>query len=67
MDQDGDDDDLLGEEMVDYETTLEQRDMKVNVITFLADYTIICDDEHVVFTKPKESVNHLKVLCVWPC
>jgi hypothetical protein len=45
------------------------------VITFSTDYTIIGDDEptiaqfdfspkEVVFTKPKESVNHLKPLFV---
>jgi hypothetical protein len=49
--------------------------MYVNVITFSADYTIIINDEPVVsqfdfgpkcmiFTKPKESINHLKPLYV---
>jgi hypothetical protein len=49
--------------------------MDVNVITFSADCTIVGDDELVVaqfdfgpkeavFTKPKESVNHLKPLFV---
>jgi hypothetical protein len=47
--------------------------MDVNVITFLADYDIIGNDEplvaqfdfgpkEIVFTKPKESINHLKSL-----
>jgi hypothetical protein len=71
MGQDGDNDDLLGEDIVDYETSPECTCMEVNVITFSIDYTIISDDEPVVaqfdfgpkdivFTKPKESVNHLK-------
>jgi hypothetical protein len=75
MDQDGDEDDQLGNEMVDYEVSAEHAGMEVNVITILADYTIIGDDEHVVaqfgfspkhmiFTKPKKSVNHLKLLYV---
>jgi hypothetical protein len=49
--------------------------MDVNIITFSADCTIIGNDEPVVaqfdfgpkeaaFTKPKESVNHLKPLFV---
>jgi hypothetical protein len=49
--------------------------MDVNVITFSVDYTIVGDDEPVVaqfdfgpkeaaFTKPMESVNHLKPLFV---
>jgi hypothetical protein len=49
--------------------------MDINVITFSADCTIIGDDEPVVaqfdfgpkeaaFTKPKESVNHLKSIFV---
>lgn len=73
MDQSGDDDDLLGEDMVDYEASPQHEGMEVNMITFLADYTIIGDDEPVVaqfdfspkdmiFTKPKEHVNHLKSL-----
>jgi hypothetical protein len=68
-------DDLLGEDLVDYEASPERPGMDVNVITFSADYTIIGDDEPVVaqldfgpkeaaFTKPKESVNHLKPLFV---
>jgi hypothetical protein len=68
-------DDLLGEDLVDYEASLERPGMDVNVITFSADCTIIGDDEPVVaqfdfgpkeaaFTKPKESVNHLKPLFV---
>jgi hypothetical protein len=68
-------DDLLGEDLVDYKASPERPCMDVNVITFSADCTIIGDDEHVVaqfdfgpkeaaFTKPKESVNHLKPLFV---
>jgi hypothetical protein len=68
-------DDLLGEDPVDYEASLERPGMDVNVITFSADCTIVGDDEPVVaqfdfdpkeaaFTKPKESVNHLKPLFV---
>jgi hypothetical protein len=66
-------DDLLGEDLVDYEASPERPGMHVNVITFSADCTIIGDDEPVVaqfdfgpkeaaFTKPKKSVNHLKPL-----
>jgi hypothetical protein len=68
-------DDLLGEDLVDYEASPRHTGMDVNVITFSADYDIIGDDEPVVahfdfgpkeavFTKPKESVNHLKLLFV---
>jgi hypothetical protein len=68
-------DDLLGEDLVDYEASLEHPGMDVNVITFSADCTIIGDDEPIVaqfdfgpkeatFTKPKKSVNHLKPLFV---
>ena len=68
-------DDLLGEDLVDYEVSPEHPGMDVNVITFSTDCTIIGDDEpvvaqfdfgpkEVVFTKPKESVNHLKLLFV---
>jgi hypothetical protein len=68
-------DDLLGKDLVDYEASLEHPGMDINVITFSADCTIISDDEPVVaqfdfgpkeaaFTKPKESVNHLKPLFV---
>jgi hypothetical protein len=68
-------DNLLGEDLIDYEASLERPGMDVNVITFSADCTIIGDDEPVVahfdfgpkeaaFTKPKESVNHLKPLFV---
>jgi hypothetical protein len=68
-------DDLLGEDLVDYEASLERPGMDVNVITFSADCTIVGDDEPVVsqfdfgpketaFTKPKKSVNHLKPLFV---
>jgi hypothetical protein len=67
--------DLLGEDLVDYEATPKRSGMDVNVIMFSADCTIIGDDESVVaqfdfgpkeaaFTKPKESVNHLKPLLV---
>jgi hypothetical protein len=68
-------DNLLGEDLVDYEASPEHLGMDINVITFSADCSIIGDDEHVVaqfdfgpketaFTKPKESVNHLKSLFV---
>jgi hypothetical protein len=68
-------DDLLGEDLVDYEASPERPGMDVNIITFSADCTIVGDDEPVVaqfdfgpkeaaFTKPKESVNHLKSLFV---
>jgi hypothetical protein len=68
-------DDLLGEDLVDYEASPERPGMDVNVIAFSADCTIVGDDEPVVaqfdfgpkevaFTKPKESVNHLKPLFV---
>jgi hypothetical protein len=68
-------DDLLREDLVDYEASPEHPDMDVNVITFSIDCTIDDDDEPVVaqfnfnpkeaaFTKPKESVNHLKSLFV---
>jgi hypothetical protein len=68
-------DDLLGEDLVNYEASPERLGMEVNVITFSADCTIIGDDEPIVaqfdfgpkevaFTKPKESVNHLKPLFV---
>jgi hypothetical protein len=68
-------DDLLGEDLVDYEASPERPGMDVNVITFSADCTIIGDGEPVVaqfdfgpkeatFTKPKESINHLKLLFV---
>jgi hypothetical protein len=68
-------DELLGEDLVDYEASPEHPGMDINVITFSADCTIIGDDEPVVaqfdfgpkeaaFTKPKESVNHLKPLFV---
>jgi hypothetical protein len=66
-------DDLLGEDLVDYEASLEHTCMDINVITFSVDCTIVGDDEPVVaqfdfgpkeaaFTKPKESINHLKPL-----
>jgi hypothetical protein len=68
-------DDLLGEDLVDYEASPECPGMDVNVITFSADCTIVGDNEPVVaqfdfgpkeatFTKPKELVNHLKPLFV---
>jgi hypothetical protein len=68
-------DDLLGEDLVDYEASPEHPGMDVNVITFSVDCTIISGDEPVAaqfnfgpkeaaFTKPKESVNHLKLLFV---
>jgi hypothetical protein len=41
-------DDLLGENLVDYEASSERPGMDVNVITFSADCTIIGDDEPVV-------------------
>jgi hypothetical protein len=66
-------DDLLGEDLVDYKASPEHLGMDVNVITFSTDCTIVGDDEPVVaqfdfgpkevaFTKPKESVNYLKSL-----
>jgi hypothetical protein len=66
-------DDLLGEDLVDYEATPKHSGMDVNVIMFSTDCTIIGDDEpdiaqfdfgpkEATFTKPKESVNHLKLL-----
>jgi hypothetical protein len=68
-------DDLLREDLVNYEASPERTGMDVNVITFFVDCTIISDDEPVVaqfdfgpkeaaFTKPNESVNHLKSLFV---
>jgi hypothetical protein len=36
MDQSGDDDDLLGEDMVDYEASPQHEGMEVNMITFLS-------------------------------
>jgi hypothetical protein len=74
MDEDNiEEDDLLREDLVDYGASPEHPGMDVNVITFLIDYTIMGDDElavtqfdfgpkEVIFTKPKESVNHLKPL-----
>jgi hypothetical protein len=41
-------DDLLGEDLVDYEASLEHSCMDVNVITFSADCAITSDDEPVV-------------------
>jgi hypothetical protein len=68
-------DDLLGGDLVDYGASPGHPGMDVNVITFLADYTIIGNDEPVVdqfdfgpkeavFTKQKESIDHLKPLYV---
>jgi hypothetical protein len=68
-------DDMLGEDLVDYGASPEHLAMDVNFIMFSTDCTIIGDDELVVaqfdfvskvaaFTKPKESVNHLKPLFV---
>jgi hypothetical protein len=68
-------DDLLGEDLVDYEASPERPGMDVNIITFFANCTIVSDDKPVVaqfdfgpkeaaFTKPKESINHLKPLFV---
>jgi hypothetical protein len=68
-------DDLLGEYLVDYGASPKHPGMDVNVIMFLAYCTTINYDEPVVakfdfgpkevaFTKPKESVNHLKSLFV---
>jgi hypothetical protein len=68
-------DDQLGEDLVDYEASPKHPGMDVNVITFSADCTIVGDDEPVIaqfdfgpkeaaFTKTKESINHLKPLFV---
>jgi hypothetical protein len=68
-------DDLLGEDLVDYEASPKHTGMDINVMTFCADCTIVGDDDPVVdqfdfgpkeaaFTKPKEIVNHLKPLFV---
>jgi hypothetical protein len=68
-------DDLLGEDLVDYEASPKCSGMDVKVITFSVDCTIVGDNEPVVaqfdfgpkeaaFTKPNESVNHLKSLFV---
>lgn len=48
MDQDDDEVDLLGEEMVDYGASLEHLGMEVNVIPFSTNYNIISDDEPLV-------------------
>jgi hypothetical protein len=64
-------DDLIGEDLVDYKASPKRPGMDVNIITFSTDCTIVGDDEPVIaqfdfgpkeatFTKPKESVNHLK-------
>jgi hypothetical protein len=68
-------DNLLAEDLVDYEASPDHPCMDINVITFSADCNIIGDGEPIVaqfefgpkvatFTKPKESVNHLKPLFV---
>ena len=44
MEEDG----LLGEDLVDYEASLERPGMDVNVMTFSTDCTIVGDDEPVV-------------------
>jgi hypothetical protein len=41
-------DDLLGEDLVDYKASPEHTGMDINVITFFADYTIVGDDEPIV-------------------
>jgi hypothetical protein len=67
--------DLLGEDLVNYEASPEHPGMDINVITFSADCNIIGDDEPVVaqfdfgpkeaaFTKLMESMNYLKSLFV---
>jgi hypothetical protein len=64
-------DNLLGEDLVDYGAMPEHLYMDVNVIMFSTDCTIIGDDETVIaqfdfvskeatFIKAKELVNHLK-------
>jgi hypothetical protein len=68
-------DDLLGEDLVDYGATPKHSGMDINVLMFSTNCTIISDNEPVVaqfdfgpkeatFTKPKESINHLKPLFV---
>jgi hypothetical protein len=68
-------DNLLEDDLVDYGATPKHSGMDVNVIMFSADCTTIGDDEPVIaqfnfgpkedaFTKPKESINHLKSLSV---
>ena len=68
-------DNLLGEDLVNYKATPEYSGVDINVIMFSIDCTIIGGDEPVVaqfdfgpkevaFTEPKESVNHLKPLVV---
>jgi hypothetical protein len=65
--------DVIEDEMVDYEASPEHLGMEINVMAFLADYDNISDDETImaqfdfrlkeaVFTKPKKLVNHLKSL-----
>jgi hypothetical protein len=41
-------DDLLEEDLVDYEASPERPGMDVNIITFFADCTIVGNDEPVV-------------------
>jgi hypothetical protein len=57
--------------MVDYGASLMQQAMEINVITFSTDYKNIGDDaqfdfgpKEAVFTKPKELINHFKLLYV---
>jgi hypothetical protein len=68
-------DNLLGEDLVDYGAMPEHPGVDVNVIMFSTDCTIIGDDETTIaqfdfvskeatFTKVKELVNHLKPLFV---
>jgi hypothetical protein len=62
-------DELLAEDLVDYEASPEHPGMDVNVITFSANCNIIGDSEPIVAQfdfgpKPKKSVNHLKPLFV---
>jgi hypothetical protein len=52
-------DDLLGEDLVDYKASPEHTGMDINVITFSTDCTIVGDDELLVIARfdfgPKES------------
>ena len=53
-------DDLLGEDLVDYEVSPEHPGMDVNVITFFVDCTIIGNDKPVVAQfdfGPKEAAS----------
>jgi hypothetical protein len=66
---------LLGGDLIGYRASSKHPSMDVNVITFLANYTTIGDDElvvaqfdfgpkDIVSTKSKESDNHLKLVYV---